>query len=72
MIRVFTLFALVALLAAGCQKAEPRSTASDPYQAQRLRTLTHDTDLAGDRKAPGDLSSLQLHLSREASEALIP
>ncbi|MNY71770.1 hypothetical protein D3C86_2101920 [compost metagenome] len=72
MIRVLSLLALVAMLAAGCQKAVPRSTASDPYRAERLRTLTHDTDLAGDRKAPGDLSSLQLHLSREASEALTP
>lgn len=29
----------------GCQKATPRSTSSDRYGAQRIRTLTHDEDL---------------------------
>ncbi|HEY9899520.1 MAG TPA: hypothetical protein V6D00_10090 [Pantanalinema sp.] len=70
MIRIVSSLILVAMILAGCQKAKLESTPSDPYQAQRLRTLTHDTDLAGDRKAPGDLSSLQLHLSPEASNTL--
>lgn len=72
MTRIFPALILAAALTSGCQKAELQSTPSDPYQAQRLRTLTHDTDLAGDRKAPGDLSSLQLQLSPEASGALAP
>lgn len=70
MTRILPLLILSAILATGCQKSEPRSTATDPYQAQRLKTLTHDTDLAGDREAPGDLSNLQLDLSPEASGAL--
>ncbi|MNY78417.1 hypothetical protein D3C86_2186510 [compost metagenome] len=70
MIRVLSMLVLVATLLAGCQKAKLESPPSDPYQAQRLRTLTHDTDLAGDRQAPGDLSNLQLHLSSEASSTL--
>lgn len=72
MTRILPLLILAAILATGCQKADPRSTASDPYQAERLRTLTHDTDLAGDREAPGDLSNLQLDLSPEASGTLAP
>ena len=51
------------LVAAGCQKAEPQSTTSRPYEAERLKTLTHDTDLV----APKDTGPADL---RSAGEAL--
>lgn len=46
------------LLAAGCEKATPRSTADKPYEAERIRTLTHDEDLKkGKGSDPANLRS---------------
>lgn len=46
-----TILILTLLLAAGCQKAEPRSTSGRPYEAERIKTLTHDTDLLAPKTA---------------------
>lgn len=58
-----TLLILTLLLAAGCQKAEPQSTSGRPYEAERIKTLTHDTDLVAP-KAAGEVDL------RSAAEAL--
>lgn len=46
------------LFGVACRKAEPRATAADPYQAQRIRALTHDTDLK--QKGSADLSRVRI------------
>lgn len=51
------------IAAAGCQKAEPQSTSGRRYEAERIKTLTHDTDLIAPKSSdPADL--------RSAAEAL--
>jgi hypothetical protein len=54
---------LIPWFGGGCQKAEPRSTADRPYEAERIKTLTHDVDL----QAPKATGPANL---REAAEAL--
>ncbi len=44
----------ILLVAAGCQKADPKATSGRPYEAERIKTLTHDTDLVAP-KAAGDV-----------------
>lgn len=46
------LLVILPLLLAGCQKAAPHGNAARPYEAERIRTLTHDEDLAGGPRAP--------------------
>lgn len=45
------LLILMLLLAAGCEKAKPQSSAGRPYEAERIKTLTHDTDLLAPKAA---------------------
>jgi hypothetical protein len=56
------------LVAAGCQKAEPQSSTSRPYEAERLKTLTHDTDLI----APKGSSEADLRSAGEALRGTTP
>jgi len=49
-----TLLIMTLLLAAGCQKTEPQSTSGRPYEAERIKTLTHDTDLVAPKAAAGE------------------
>lgn len=51
---------LIPLLLVGCQKAELRSSPAKPYEAQRIRTLTHDEDL---KTRPDDLRSRLMNAS---------
>jgi len=46
------LLLILPLLLTACQKAAPQSNASHPYEAERIRTLTHDEDLAKSKQAP--------------------
>jgi len=46
------LLLILPLLLAACQKATPQSNATRPYEAERIRTLTHDEDLANSQKEP--------------------
>lgn len=52
------LLALTLLLVA-CHKPTPHATATDRYEAERIRTLTHDEDLAP-KKRSLDLSEIRL------------
>lgn len=44
MTRLLLLLLMLALCA--CQKATPQGTSARPHEAERIRTLTHDEDLA--------------------------
>ncbi len=63
------LLILTLLLAAGCQKTEPQSTSGRSYETERLKTLTHDTDLVAPKAAAGesDLRSIGESLRDSAS-----
>lgn len=47
MIRLLLL--ILPLCVCACQKATPQGNAARPHEAERIRTLTHDTDLATPR-----------------------
>lgn len=63
---------LTLLLIVGCEKATPRSTADKPYEAERIRTLTHDEDLKHRPASAGDLRSVGEALKTEAPPATRP
>ena len=67
MMRLTILALLVPLVLAACQKPEPRSSEAKPYEAQRIRTLTHDEDLQNRREPnSADLSAIGEALKKEA------
>lgn len=67
------LLILALLVVAGCEKNKPQSTSGRPYEAERIKTLTHDTDLVAP-KAPGevDLRSAGEALRGDASASMTP
>ena len=64
----YVLILTLLLIAAGCQKTEPRSTSGRPYEAERIKTLTHDTDLVAPKSTgPADLRSVGEALRGDAT-----
>lgn len=61
------LLLLLALSLCGCQKATPQGTIARPHEAERLRTLTHDTDLAAPRPE-ADWSKLAPHATQSPAK----
>ncbi|MEB3186859.1 MAG: hypothetical protein VKP72_05390 [bacterium] len=52
------LVAAGAIALVACQRATPRSDASNPHRAEVIRTLTHDTDLPAGASGSLDLEAL--------------
>ncbi len=67
------LLILTLLVTAGCQKAEPQSTPARRYEAERIKTLTHDTDLIAPKaNGAADLRSAGEALRGPASPSTSP
>ena len=49
---------VLAIALVACQRATPRSEASNPHRAEVIRTLTHDTDLPAGASGSLDLEAL--------------
>lgn len=43
---MYRLLLILPLALGACQKATPQSNTARPHEAERIRTLTHDEDLA--------------------------
>lgn len=56
--------AAIALLSGGCHKAIPHATASDPYAARQIHTLTHDEDLNHSAKLAAAARLLRQHFAK--------
>lgn len=54
---MYRLLLILPLALGACQKATPQASTTRPHEAERIRTLTHDEDLAAP-KGEADWSKL--------------